>query len=102
MEMIDYFLFYVPKLATSFSSLEIRSCVGKLSCKFYLFSVKVPGTNFSLCVVLGKDDQQSRLRPNQQGLKKDGVFYYHRLDFNSLGNIPKCREYQRYSTKGIV
>ncbi|XP_048764452.2 VWFA and cache domain-containing protein 1-like isoform X2 [Ostrea edulis] len=63
---------------------------------------KVPGTNFSLCVVLGKNDQQSRLRPNQQGLSKDGVFYYHRLDSNSLFNgetIPKCREYQRYSTK---
>ncbi|XP_061180202.1 uncharacterized protein LOC133188722 [Saccostrea echinata] len=59
---------------------------------------KVPGTNFSLCVVLGKNDQQSQLKPGQQGLSRSGVFYYHRLDLNSQ-NTQKCREYERYATK---
>lgn len=60
---------------------------------------KVPGTNFSLCVVLGKNDQQSRLNQNQELLVKKGVFYYHRLDLNTKPT-QKCREYQRYSTIG--
>ncbi|XP_052714892.1 VWFA and cache domain-containing protein 1-like isoform X2 [Crassostrea angulata] len=61
---------------------------------------KVPGTNFSLCVVLGKNDQQRRLRQNQELLLINGneVFFYHRLDLNSK-RTQKCREYDRYSTK---
>lgn len=58
---------------------------------------KVPGTNFSLCVVLGKNDQQSRLRQNQELLVTKEVFYYHRLDLNTKPT-KKCREYERYST----
>ena len=63
--------------------------------------LKVQGTNFSLCVVLGKNDQQSRLRPGQTLLVKEDVFYYHRLDLNSQSTT-KCREYERYSTKGSL
>ncbi|XP_061196541.1 uncharacterized protein LOC133204808 [Saccostrea echinata] len=59
---------------------------------------KVPGTNFSLCVVLGKNDQQSRLRPGQEELLTNGVFYYHRLEQNRQ-NTQKCRQYDRYATK---
>ncbi|XP_062590771.1 uncharacterized protein LOC134252343 [Saccostrea cucullata] len=59
---------------------------------------KVPGTNFSLCVVIGKNDQQSRLKPGQQALSKSGVFYYHRLDLNGQ-STQKCRQYERYATK---
>lgn len=63
--------------------------------------MKVPGTNFSLCVVLGKNDQQRRLQENQELLMKNGneVFYYHKLDLNTKPT-EKCREYDRYSTKG--
>lgn len=63
--------------------------------------LKVPGTNFSLCVVLGKNDQQRRLRQNQELLLINGneVFFYHRLDLNTK-RTQKCREYDRYSTKG--
>lgn len=64
----------------------------------HVFS-KVPGTNFSLCVVLGKNDQQSRLRQNQELLVTKEVFYYHRLDLNAKPT-KKCREYERYSTIG--
>lgn len=62
---------------------------------------KVPGTNFSLCVVLGKNDQQRRLQENQELLMINGneVFYYHKLDLNTK-LTDKCREYDRYSTKG--
>lgn len=63
--------------------------------------LKVPSTNFSLCVVLGKNDQQRRLQENQELLvrNRNEVFFYHRLDLNTIPT-QKCREYDRYSTKG--
>lgn len=83
---------------------HVSSCL-ILTCTLYILMLcknllKVPGTNFSLCVVLGKHDQQRRLQEIQELLVINGnVFFYHRLDLNTIPT-QKCREYDRYSTKG--
>lgn len=66
----------------------------------YLFFIKIeaPGSNFSLCIVMERNNIVSDIENLDQAVSGD--FVYHRWDLNRWP-APFCRHFSRYATQGL-
>lgn len=64
----------------------------------YFFKIVAPGSNFSLCIVMEKDNIVSDIENLNHPISGD--FVYHRWDLNRWP-APFCRHFSRYATQGL-
>lgn len=64
----------------------------------YFLKIVASGSNFSLCIVMEKDNTVSDIENLNNPISGD--FVYHRWDLNRWP-APFCRHFSRYATQGL-